>query len=95
VPAVAARPARTNALRLNFNEQRELAALPARIEALETETAGLRDRFAHPDVYREGAAAIKALQDRLTSCEAELAEAYARWETLESRNSALAAGSER
>ena len=94
-PSAPARPARTNALRLNFNEQRELAALPAGIEALETEAAALRDRFANPDVYREGAASIKALQDRLTSCEAELAAAYTRWEALETRNAALAASSER
>jgi ABC transport system ATP-binding/permease protein len=94
-PANPVRSPRTNALRLNFNEQRELAALPVRIEALETEATALRDRFANPDVYREGAAAIKALQDRLTSCDADLAAAYARWEALESRNAALAAASER
>jgi ATP-binding cassette subfamily F protein uup len=94
-PAVPARPARTNTLRLSFNEQRELAALPGRIEALEAEMVALRDRFANPDVYREGAAAIKTLQDRLASCEAELSAAYARWEALESRHTALAASSER
>ena len=93
--AVAARPARTNALKLNFNEQRELAALPGRIEALETQTAGLRERFAEPDFYREGAAAIKTLQDQLASGEAELSAAYARWEALESRNSAHAPNGER
>jgi ATP-binding cassette subfamily F protein uup len=93
--AVPARPARTNAQRLNFNEQRELAALPARIEAMEIETAGLRERFADPDVYREGAAAIKSLQDQLAEGESELSAAYARWEALESRNTAHAAISER
>jgi ATP-binding cassette subfamily F protein uup len=93
--AVAARPARTNAQKLNFNEQRELAALPARIEALETATSGLRERFADPDVYREGAATIKALQDQLAAGEAELSAAYARWEALESRNTAHAASGER
>jgi ATP-binding cassette subfamily F protein uup len=93
--AVAARPARTNALKLNFNEQRELAALPGRIEALESATSTLRERFADPDVYREGAAAIKALQDQLAEGEAELSAAYARWEALESRNTAHAANGER
>ena len=86
---------RTNAQRLNFNEQRELSALPARIEALEIETAGLRERFADPEVYREGAAAIKTLQDQLASGEAELSAAYARWEVLESRNTAHATNGER
>jgi len=94
-PVVAARPARTSAQRLNFNEQRELAALPGRIEALETQTGGLRERFADPDVYREGAPAIKALQDQLASGEAELSAAYARWEALEARNAAQATNGER
>jgi len=94
-PVVAARPARTSAQRLNFNEQRELAALPGRIEALETQTGGLRERFADPDVYREGAPAIKALQDQLALGEAELSAAYARWEALEARNAAQATNGER
>ena len=94
-PAAPARPTRTNPLRLNFNEQRELAALPGQIESLEVAAAGLRDRFADGGVYREGAAAVKALQDQLAQREAELAAAYARWEVLETRNSASAASGER
>jgi len=91
----APRPIRSNALRLNFNEQRELAALPGRIEALEAEISGQRERFADPDFYREGAVAIKELQDRLAAGEAELAAAYARWDALESRNVAPPANGER
>jgi ABC transport system ATP-binding/permease protein len=75
-------------LKLNFNEQRELAALPARIEALEARVADLRSRFADSAIYREGADAVKALQDQLASGEAEMAAAYARWEALETRQSA-------
>jgi ATP-binding cassette subfamily F protein uup len=88
-----ARPTRTGALRLNFNEQRELAALPGQIEALEEATNDLRDRFANSALYSEGAAAVKALQEQLGLRESELAAAYARWEALETRNSALAATS--
>jgi ATP-binding cassette subfamily F protein uup len=88
-----ARPTRTGALRLNFNEQRELAALPGQIEALEVAATDLRDRFANSALYREGAAAVKALQDQLRLRESELAAAYARWEALETRRSALAATS--
>jgi len=87
-----ARPTRT-ALRLNFNEQRELAALPGQIEALEKAANDLRDRFANSALYSEGAAAVKALQEQLGLRESELAAAYARWEALETRNSALAATS--
>jgi ABC transport system ATP-binding/permease protein len=69
--------------------------LPAKIESLEVVATGLRDRFADGAVYREGAAAVKALQDQLAQREAELAAAYARWEALETRNSAFAASGER
>jgi len=87
-----ARPTRT-ALRLNFNERRELAALPGQIEALEKAANDLRDRFANSALYSEGAAAVKALQEQLGLRESELAAAYARWEALETRNSTLAATS--
>ena len=90
-----ARLTRTRALRLNFNEQRELAALPGRIEALEIATAELSGRFANAAVYREGTAAVKALQDELDLLDAELTAAYARWEVLESRNGTHAATGDR
>ncbi len=88
-------PARAASRKLNFNEQRELAQLPGVIETLEAEAAALRARFAEPDVYRKGAAAIKALQEQLHAGEANLAAAYARWEALETRQSAVAATDER
>jgi len=94
-PPPAARSTRTGARKLNFNEQRELAALPGQIEALERATADLRDRVANPGLYREGAAAIKALQDELALSEALLASAYVQWEALETRRCALVATSER
>jgi ATP-binding cassette subfamily F protein uup len=81
---------RTTERKLGFNEQRELAELPAQIEALEAATGQLRDRFADPAVYREGAAAVKALQEELLHRESELAARYARWEALELRASAIA-----
>jgi ATP-binding cassette subfamily F protein uup len=93
-PPAPARAIRSSAPRLNFNEQRELAALPGQIEALEIATTELRDRFASADLYREGAEAVKALQDRLSSRETELAAAYARWEALETRKSAIAVTSQ-
>jgi len=77
----AARPARTG---LSFNETRELAALPARIEAQEAGVAAIRARFADPALYRDGEA-VKALHAELAQIEAELAADYARWEALELR----------
>ena len=58
------------------------------------QTTELRTRFADPAVYREGAAALKGLQDQLAAREAELAAAYARWEALEARQVAATANSE-
>ncbi len=89
------REARADERRRNFTEERELAALPGQIETLEKETTELHDRFANAALYREGAAAVKALQDRLGMREAELAAAYARWEVLETRQSAIATITER
>jgi ABC transport system ATP-binding/permease protein len=81
----AARPAppRSEAKRLGFKEQRELAALPALIEGLEAEQAQLHGHLAEADFYRQGPEAISGAQRRLECIEAELAAAYARWEELE------------
>jgi ATP-binding cassette subfamily F protein uup len=72
--------------RLGFNEQRELAALPARIEQLEQEQRELALRTGAQDFYKEGAAAIATALARLAEVEAELAGAYARWDDLDSRS---------
>src|SRR5207249_1909131 len=45
--------------KLSYNEQRELEALPARIEALEGEQRALNDRIAGPDFYKEAPGAIR------------------------------------
>ena len=76
--------ARTPNARLSFNEQRELAQLPGRIEALEQEQASLQAEMARPEAYGDAAAA-KARSARLKVLQEELAQAYARWEALEQR----------
>lgn len=85
-----AKPAR--ARKLSYHDQRELEGLPARIEALESEKADIEGRFCDPDYFGRDAEGFQADQQRLAGLEAELAEAYARWEELESRAEALAAG---
>jgi ATP-binding cassette subfamily F protein uup len=80
-------PARA-AKRLSYKESRELEALPARIEALEAEQGTLHARLSAPDLYQQGGEAVTALQARLAEIEAELAEAYRRWEDLEARGGA-------
>jgi len=77
-------PAQTSR-KLSFNEQRELEQLPGRIEALEAEQRMLNARMSGPDFYKEGGSAIREVLARSEALERELAEAYARWEALESR----------
>ncbi|MBK6602642.1 MAG: ATP-binding cassette domain-containing protein [Betaproteobacteria bacterium] len=72
--------------KLNTNEQKELAALPQRIEELEARSAALRERFADPALYRDAPADVRALGVEQEAIEDELAAAYARWEALETRS---------
>jgi ATP-binding cassette subfamily F protein uup len=71
--------------RLSFKEVKELEALPGRIEALETEQAGLTALLGDAEVYRDDPARVATAQARFRDVEAALAEAYARWESLEAR----------
>jgi len=79
-PAPAEKPRR-----LSYKEQRELEALPPRIEALEDEQRTLEATIAAPQFYREPADAINATLARLDALQQELVDAYARWEALDSR----------
>lgn len=69
--------------KLSYKDQRELQALPARIESLETEQQALQDRMADPDFYRQAGNLIAETKERLAALEDELEQAYARWENLE------------
>lgn len=69
--------------KLSYKDGRELGALPALIEALETEQAELHARMADAAFYQEAREVISAAKDRLSAVEVELEDAYARWETLE------------
>jgi len=77
----AARPGK-----LSFTERRELQALPDRIAALEREQADLQARIEAPDFYKEGAEAIAATLQRVEDVRADLDNAYARWDELDSRS---------
>ena len=71
--------------KLSYKEQRELDALPARIEALEAEQRDLTARIAGPDFYKTARADIEAALARVDPLAQELTDAYARWHDLESR----------
>lgn len=87
-PATTAKGGDQDALRrdkLSFKEQRELEALPPRIEALETELESLQARMGEGAFYQQSGALISQARERLAILEAELSQAYARWELLEAR----------
>jgi ATP-binding cassette subfamily F protein uup len=69
--------------RLNYKERRELEALPARIETLESEQEALYKTMADPSLYRQDSDEIIHIKSKLEAIADELASAYARWETLE------------
>jgi len=68
--------------KLSYKEQRELEALPARIEALEHEQADIQARLADGSLYANDAALAMKLTERNTEIEDELMAALERWEAL-------------
>ncbi|MEE2938069.1 MAG: ABC transporter ATP-binding protein, partial [Planctomycetota bacterium] len=77
-----AAPVRTK--KLGYNEQRELDQLPGRIEKIESEISALHETMASAEYYQQASDRIAADAMRLKSFEDELANAYERWESLES-----------
>jgi len=82
LPAATAKPARPKRA-LSAKDGRDLAALPARIEALEKEQAELAAKLADPGFYRKEPAAFALAKTRLEDLEQTHAAAFARWEELE------------
>ena len=80
-PSTATTPA-AKPRKLSFKEQRELDALPARIEALEAEQAQLAALLADPATYTRDAKALAETQRRHAAIDAELSQALERWEAL-------------
>ena len=81
-PATATKP-RAGQRKPSFKEQRELDELPKRIEGLEKEREQLHARLADPKSYENKPDTLAEISARLDAIEAELAQAYARWEALE------------
>ncbi len=70
-------------LKLGFNEQRELEAIPRIIDELETEQKHLFADMCHPDFYKKNKDEIAAITLRLKEIETEIAVTYRRWEELD------------
>ncbi len=77
------RPPRERPRKLSYKEQRELEALPKRIETLEAEQEALHRTMGDPTFYQQAADKIAANKARLKALTQELEEAYQRWEALE------------
>jgi ATP-binding cassette subfamily F protein uup len=88
-PPADSRPQRKDSRRkLSYKEQRELEALPGKIESLETEQAELHALLSDAEFHRQPRDKIAAAVERLEAVTRELEECYARWESLESKASA-------
>ncbi len=78
------RPQRERQRTLTFKEKKELDALPALIESLESERAGLYETLADPDFYRQDGSRLPAIKARIEELDKGIPAAYERWEFLES-----------
>jgi ATP-binding cassette subfamily F protein uup len=77
-------------VRLGFKEQRELAALPGEIEALEREQAELNARMSGADYHRQGAQQMRDDRKRAEEIEVLLSEKFDRWQALDALQIAVA-----
>ncbi len=71
--------------KLGFNEQRELDALPVKIETLEKEQQALYAEMSAPEFYTRDGNAISRAKKQLETVETQITQAYQRWETLQSQ----------
>ncbi|MDQ7786022.1 MAG: ATP-binding cassette domain-containing protein [Thermodesulfovibrionales bacterium] len=78
------RPQQERLRTLTFREKKEIAALPALIESMEAERAGLYETLADPDFYRQEGRSIPTVTARMAELDKEIPAAYERWELLES-----------
>ncbi len=84
-PKVEDRPAPVKSKRLSNWEERELAELPEKIEAVEGELAALDVRLADPSVYSGDPSLTKSLTAERAGLQEKVDALLVRWEELESR----------
>jgi ATP-binding cassette subfamily F protein uup len=83
-PSVAA--AATSPAKLSYKEQRELDALPAQIDTLETEQRQLLASMNQPGFYAQDPALITSTSQRIEQIVQALEACFSRWEALEQRS---------
>lgn len=76
---------KTKAKKLSYHEQRELDALPAKIEALEAALDKAQAEVTNPEFYNQPQEQVAKVMKQLSEMETALQETYARWQHLEDR----------
>ncbi|OCG70463.1 ABC transporter ATP-binding protein [Gilliamella sp. Occ3-1] len=71
-------------VKLSYNEQRELAQLPSKIEQLELEITDLQAQIGQSDFFNQTHEITSPILQSLADKEAELEAVFERWEQLES-----------
>ncbi len=84
-------PRRTERIKLSYKEQRELAALPAEIDAIEREQAALHARMSATDYHASGAQRMREDAARVGEIELLLLAKLERWSALEDKAKAAGA----
>ncbi len=69
--------------KLSYQEQKELASMPALIEKMENEIKQLEMIVCEPDFYSKSKEAILETNNKLAKLKDDLTKAYARWEELD------------
>jgi len=77
-------PQRERPRTLTFKEIKEIECLPALIESLEAERAGLYESLADPNFYRKDSGSLPAAKAKIEELEKKIASSYERWELLDS-----------
>jgi ABC transport system ATP-binding/permease protein len=83
IPAPAETKLEDKPRKLTYKEQRELEALPGRIEALESEQSELHALLGDSGFYRQGNDKITATILRIEAIKVDLETCYARWQELD------------
>jgi ATP-binding cassette subfamily F protein uup len=82
-PAAPGRSAGKRSGRLSYQAQRELSALPERLQGLEAEKSQIEAQLADGSLYRLEAEVLQGQLQRLAAVTGELDAGYARWADLE------------
>ena len=76
-------PVKTKPKKLSYKLQRELEALPMRLEELETQIETLQEEVNDPSFFSKSVEQTQPVLDKLSAAEQELEVAFERWEELE------------